>query len=111
MSSLSSSPDKAVAGVHFDLSAGGTGSLGERGERPLFKRSLSMAELAAAELVREEDRTLDSEESQDAPNSAALERMYAEAAAELQQHKLPMELPCEEQQQLQQLLGQPPRPQ
>ena len=44
--------------MHFDLSSGlGGGAGGTSGSegRPMFKRSLSMAELAAAELVREEE--------------------------------------------------------
>lgn len=55
-----------VGGVQFDLSGTGGGGGGLRctsdsfhgdaeGARPVFKRSLSMAELAAAELVREEE--------------------------------------------------------
>ncbi|PSC70832.1 6-phosphofructo-2-kinase fructose-2,6-bisphosphatase-like isoform X2 [Micractinium conductrix] len=64
-SSLSSSPEKSV-GVHFDLSSGlGGGAGGTSGSegRPMFKRSLSMAELAAAELVREEEVQLRHQES------------------------------------------------
>ncbi|KAL4428238.1 hypothetical protein ABPG75_002327 [Micractinium tetrahymenae] len=81
-SSLSSSPDKH--GVHFDLSSAG-GNGGPEG-RPHFKRSLSMAELAAAELVREEEVRLQSQDSVDtasfmAAAAAAAEAQTAGAAA------------------------------
>lgn len=70
-SSLSSSPmrHQLSSGVHFDLSAAPSGHLsaeGSQGSRPMFKRSLSMAELAAAELVRQEERVLPSQDSGDA---------------------------------------------
>ncbi len=70
-SSLSTSPTRQqlAAGVHFDLSAAPSGALsaeGSQGSRPMFKRSLSMAELAAAELVRQEERGLPSQDSGDA---------------------------------------------
>ncbi|PRW44500.1 G8 domain-containing [Chlorella sorokiniana] len=69
-SSLSTSPTRQLhsSGVHFDLSAAPSGALsaeGSQGSRPMFKRSLSMAELAAAELVRQEERGLPSQDSGD----------------------------------------------
>ncbi|KAL4433083.1 hypothetical protein ABPG77_006510 [Micractinium sp. CCAP 211/92] len=79
-SSLSSSPDRHA--VHFDLlSAGGSG--GAEG-RPHFKRSLSMAELAAAALVREEEVRLLSQDSVDATSL-----MAAMAAAGQEQQQQP----------------------
>jgi hypothetical protein len=39
--------------VHFDLAGAASGA--SEGAHPKFKRSLSMAELAAAELVRQEE--------------------------------------------------------
>lgn len=74
-SSLSSSPDKHA--VHFDLSSGVEG-------RPHFKRSLSMAELAAAELVREEEVRL---QSQDSVEASILVAAMAAAAQEQQQQQ------------------------
>ena len=65
-SSLSSSPERPA--VHFDLAAEGGGE----GGRPLFKRSLSMAELAAAELVRQEEVGLETRESLDGPALAGV---------------------------------------
>jgi hypothetical protein len=69
--------------VHFDLRGGGSslpsdllgGSGG--GARTSFCRSISMAELAAAELVREEEYGLQTRDSADTP---ALAAMAAEAA-------------------------------
>ncbi len=79
-SSLSSSPDRHA--VHFDLlSAGGSG--GAEG-RPHFKRSLSMAELAAAALVREEEVRLLSQDSVDATSLMAA---MAAAGQEQQQQQ------------------------
>lgn len=78
-SSLSSSPDKSA--VHFDLSGGGAGGSAE-GPRPMFKRSLSMAELAAADLVRQEERGDVLEEPTGIPSLAA---MAAAAAAQEEQ--------------------------
>lgn len=50
-SSLSSSPERSA--VHFDLAGAASGA--SEGGPAKFKRSLSMAELAAAELVRQEE--------------------------------------------------------
>jgi hypothetical protein len=72
--------------VHFDLRSGGSslpkdllgGSSGSGGgARTSFRRSISMAELAAAELVREEEYGLQTRDSADTPTLAA---MAAEAA-------------------------------
>ena len=50
----------------------------------MFKRSLSMAEMAAAELVRQEEREAQARESLDVP---ALKQMAALALAEQQQQQ------------------------
>lgn len=63
--------------MHFDLSSGVEG-------RPHFKRSLSMAELAAAELVREEEVRL---QSQDSVEASILVAAMAAAAQEQQQQQ------------------------
>ena len=101
-SSLSTSPTRQQlsSGVHFDLSAAPSGALsaeGSQGSRPMFKRSLSMAELAAAELVRQEERVLPSQDSGDARMMQQLsalavgggqQQQQQDAAAGLQPHSL-----------------------
>jgi hypothetical protein len=64
-SSLSTSPERTST-VHFALGSSSSmhGSEGGRAHSHV-KRSISMAELAAAELVRQEDVALDSQESMD----------------------------------------------
>ena len=101
-STLGTSPEhqqQHAAAVQFGLvrpdsggNSGGSGSGGEglllsegSGLRPSgFKRSLSMAELSAAELVRQEDVGLQSADSSDRPSLAALAAAAAETQAELQ---------------------------
>jgi hypothetical protein len=66
--SLSSSPERSTnPSVHFDLGSAGSASafLKPTGNRPLVKRSRSMAELAAAQLVRQEEVGLDRSDSGD----------------------------------------------
>jgi hypothetical protein len=73
--------------VHFDLSAAPSGALsaeGSQGSRPMFKRSLSMAELAAAELVRQEERGLPSQDSGDV---SMLQQLSALAVGKGEQHQ------------------------
>ena len=97
-SSLSSSPmrHQLSSGVHFDLSAAPSGHLsaapsghrsaeGSQGSRPMFKRSLSMAELAAAELVRQEERVLPSQDSGDARMMQQLAALAVGGAQQQQQ--------------------------
>ena len=88
-SSLSTSPTRQqhLSGVHFDLSAAPSSTLsaeGSQGARPMFKRSLSMAELAAAELVRQEERELPSRDSVDA---GMLQQLAAFAVGGVQQQQ------------------------
>ena len=103
-STLSTSPDHQhqQAAVQFGLvrsdgvySSGGDGRCGGGSEGQLlsegsglrpsgFKRSLSMAELSATELVRQEDVGLQSADSSDRPSLAALAAVAAETQAEQQ---------------------------